>query len=430
MPEPDVARSEDTLDTGGPQPPLVVAQGITYRDLQRAIFLTFALLLVGHMAGPLTTLLLFFLLVFILSAVLNPIVVFLERRRIPRIASAVLLALGFLGLIVVMGWLALPPLLDELGTFISRFGEKQARFTEWYGMFSSRYPALAAQIPPPDEIVKNVTPGFTRMLGMVGRYTVNAAAGVLSIFLLLVLVVYTVAHPTPLLVGLLAAVPDRHRTQTETALRRILEQLKNWAFGSLLLGVIVGLMTAAGLALIGWATGQRFPYILLFSVIAGVGELIPNIGPILSAIPPALVALTIDPILGLWVVLLFIIIQQAENNVIVPMVMGQSLNLHPISVTFMVLVMGVLFGLLGAVLAVPVTAIVKVCWQEFYLNPRQANPEALQQAADEIIVSASPVPQERTVLAPSVDTHGEGEEEHVEPPAPGESGESKAGGMG
>lgn len=82
---------------------------------------------------------------------------------------------------------------------------------------------------------------------------------------------------------------------------------------------------------------------------------------------------------------LFLVIQQAENNLIVPMVMGRSLDLRPVSLIFTVLVMGTLLGLMGAVLAVPVCAIVKVCRQEFYLKPRHKNMAALETRAADIV---------------------------------------------
>lgn len=372
----------------GAPAPIVVTGGLTYPDLRRAVFLTFGLILVYHMAAPLTTLLLFFLLVFILAAVLNPVVVRLEKRGIPRIASAVGIAVLFMGVLALLGWLALPPLLDEAAVFVKNAPDKQARLTELYNGLLRQYPDLQGQLPPPAELLKQVGPDMGKLLGTVGRYTINLAVGVVSLLLLLVLVIYTVAHPTPLIAGLLAATPERYRDRTERALRRIMEQLKNWAFGSLILGLIIGIVCGIGLKVLG------VPYALLFGVIAGVGELIPNIGPIISAIPPVLVALSDDPVKALWVILLFAVVQQLENNLIVPMVMGQSLNLHPVSLTFTVLVMGVLFGVLGAVLAVPVCAIIKVCWEEFYLAPQGTQVDELEDTAQSIVVGDSPDPDD------------------------------------
>jgi putative permease len=358
---------------------------LTYRELQRAIFLTFGLLLVWRMAAVLTTLILFFLLVFILAAVLNPIAVALQRRGVPRIVSALGLGVAFIGLVVTLLVLALPPILSEVSTFISRLPEKQDRLAEWYESLIQRYPGLEPAIPPPGDLMRMISPQVTDLLGQVGRYTLSLAGSVISFFLLLVLVIFSVANPAPMVAGLLGATPERYRDRVVSAMGRILVQLRNWAAGSVKLGIIIGLMTAFGLYGLGSITGHDFPYILLFSLIAGIGEMIPTIGPIVSAFPPVLIALTIDPMLAVWVMVLFIIIQQLENNFIVPLVMGQSLDLHPVSIIFAVLVMGTLFGLFGAILAMPIAAIIKVCWEEFYLIPRRTDTEMLGDIAEEIV---------------------------------------------
>src|SRR5689334_9228659 len=103
---------EPTPVVGTEAPP-----ALTYRDLQRAVLLGFALYGLTQFAGALTTLLLFFLLVFILAAVMNPVVTRLEARGVPRIAGALALAGSVLIVVGVIGWLALPPLLDEVGKF-------------------------------------------------------------------------------------------------------------------------------------------------------------------------------------------------------------------------------------------------------------------------------------------------------------------------
>ncbi len=385
----------ETRSTGGirirrraaAEPPAPLGYCELLRALQGALLFGFGLFLIYQLAGPITSLLLLFLLVFILAAVFNPVVVWLHERGVPRIASAVGIVLAILGLAALIGWLALPPLLNEVGSLFRDLPALQDRLQSYYANLTSRYPELAAQIPPPSELTSSVGPYVSRLLGQVGRYTVNLLVGVVSLVIMLVLVVFTLSRPAPLVTGLLAAVPDTQEPQAERALRRILEQLKNWALGSLILGLIVGVITGIGLWALGRITGHTIPYILLFSVIAGLGELIPNIGPILSAIPPVLIVLTIDPMLGLWVALLFLLIQQLENNLIVPLVMGRSLDLHPVSLIFTVLVMGSLFGLIGAILAVPVTAILKVCWEEFYMRPREKDMDALQATAEDIVES-------------------------------------------
>jgi putative permease len=380
-----------------PAPP---APSLTYRDLQRAIFLSAALFLVYQLATPLATLLLFFLLVFILASVLNPIAVRLERVGVPRVLSAACLAVLVPLVGAVALWLLLPPLLDETRRLIIALNERQQELFAYYQELVRTYPELAEQLPPPSAILEDLTPRVTALMGQVGRYTVSLAAGLVSLALLLVLVVFTVAAPRPLLIGFLSAVPERHRDRVATATRRILTQMKYWAFGSMFLGLLVGIATGVGLHLLG------VPYALLFGVVAGLGELIPTVGPIIAAIPPLTVAIGMDPMLGLWVGLLVSSIQAIENFLIVPLVRGKTLNLHPVSLIFTVLVMGATFGVLGAFLAVPVCVIVKVCWEEFYLLPRQTDAGTLRAAAEAIVSNDSPERWPVTVLPGEEGTTG------------------------
>lgn len=398
-PDPQV-RTDPPAAPGGPAaPPAAQPAGLTYRDLQRTVLLAAALFVFFHYAEALSTLLLFFLLVFILSAVLNPAVVWLERRRIPRIVGAVMLVLVGLLSIVLLGYFSLPPLLSELKGFAANLSHRQGDVEEWYADKIAQYPLLDEYLPPPDQIAGRVGGRLQPLLGQVGRYTMNVAVGLVSLVLMMVLVIFTSAQPAPLLAGALAAVPHRHRPRAERAATRILQQLKNWARGSLILGVIVGVVVGIALKLIG------IPYAFLFGVIAGIGELIPNIGPILTAVPPALMGLTAhDPKLALWVLVVFLVVQQVENTFLVPLIMGQTLNLHPVSVTFTVLVMGALFGLLGAILAVPVCAIVKVLWEEFYLAPQGIDVEGIERNVELLLREDSP---DRKDHPPSEDLTGE-----------------------
>lgn len=375
----------DDSSTPAAETPAAV-QPLTYRDLQRAILFGFAVALVWHLAEPLTTLLLFFLLVFILAAVLNQPVARLARRGVPRLASAGGIVLVSVAVLAVCGWLIGNPLVAEFAGFVRTLDQKRVVLERMYYDLARQFPDLARSLPPGDEIFKSLSPGLTKMAGALGRYTVNAAVAIGSLFLLVVLVVYVVAQPAPLLTGLLCAVPERHRERTARALRRSLVQLQNWARGSLILGVTVGVVCGVGLALLG------VPNALLLGIVAGIGEMIPNVGPILSAVPPLLMALTSSYQQAAGVLILFIVVQQVENSFLVPRVMGQVLNLHPVSVLFVVLVTGLLFGLLGAILAVPLCAIIKVFYEEFYLIPSGVDEAAVRATAESIAAGEAPVP--------------------------------------
>jgi predicted PurR-regulated permease PerM len=129
--------------------------------------------------------------------------------------------------------------------------------------------------------------------------------------------------------------------------------------GQILLGLTVGVATFLGLMVLGWVVDPRFIQFAVFlAVIAGVLELLPIIGPIISAIPTLLVALTArDPVLAVvGVLVLYTAVQQLENAVLVPKIQGDAVQLHPSVVIFVLILGGAIGGLLGAILAIPITA--------------------------------------------------------------------------
>jgi putative permease len=98
-----------------------------------------------------------------------------------------------------------------------------------------------------------------------------------------------------------------------------------------------------------------------------------------------LVALAADPTQAVWVAVLFLVVQQIENNLIVPLVMARAVDVHPLSVTFMMLAMGALLGVVGALIALPTVVVIKTLYQELYLKQRVADPEALAAQSDRIV---------------------------------------------
>lgn len=366
-----------------------------YRALRKAILLAVALYVLFQFLEAVTFLMLFFVLVFLLAAVLNPVVAWLQRHRIPRAASAVLLGLLILGTFVAAVWFGVPPLLDQGQQLVQDAPALWDRLRGQVEQFLETRPELAKQVPTSDELIQRLTPVATRLAGQLGRYTINVVSILVSLVLLVVLVIYSLASPQPLVAGLLGAFPERHRPKAEHILGLILARLKAWALGSMLLGGIVGLATWIGLYFLG------VPFALLFGVIAAFGELLPNLGPLLSAIPPILVALAKDPMLAVWVGVLFLVIQQLENNLIVPLVMSRTLDLHPLSVTFMVLVMGAMFGIVGAIIAVPTTVVIKTLYQELYLTNEVRDPEALEEQSERLVSDEGiPDAEEEAAAAP------------------------------
>jgi predicted PurR-regulated permease PerM len=145
--------------------------------------------------------------------------------------------------------------------------------------------------------------------------------------------------------------PKEHETYVLNLWQRAQKKMGQWLQGQLFLAIVVGVLVYIGLSLLG------IRFALLLAIIAGILELVPYIGPVLSAIPAVILAFFQMPILALWVLILYIIIQQLENYLLVPVIMKKVVGLNPVVVIIALLIGGKLLGILGIILAVPAAAV-------------------------------------------------------------------------
>jgi len=268
---------------------------------------------------------------FILMSALRPLVDGLERFRVPRFLSILLLyglVFGGLGAGVAS---MIPSLVTQSGKLFAQFPEFLSRA---FPYISSDIQSLMQQVAPVGENLLRVTVGvFSNMLSMLTVMT-------FTFYFLL-----ERRHLSDMLVTLLG-----HDTGERVfmVLIQIEKRLGAWVLGQLCLMAIVGLFVYGGLYFL------RVEYALPLAILAGLLEIIPTIGPTVSALPAILVAFGSSPVLAVSVAALYIIIQQIENNLLVPLVMKRSVGLSPVLTIFALLIGGRFGGVTGAVLAVPV----------------------------------------------------------------------------
>lgn len=180
------------------------------------------------------------------------------------------------------------------------------------------------------------------------------------------------------------ALPDWLRNDFWAVASIIDHDLSGYLRGQLFLGLAVGTAAGTGLSILS-LVGLEVPYILLLAVIAGVTELIPIIGPIVGAIPAVILGFTHSPTTGFTVLILYIAIQQLENNFLVPRIVGDSVGLHPSILMLLLIVCAQVFGVLGAILSAPVGAVSRDVFSYLYGRlsdpPRPAGqlPDRMQQ---------------------------------------------------
>ena len=287
----------------------------------------------------------------------SPIVRLIERqkvlpigsKRFPRWLAILILYLVILGAIFLIGFLIFTPLVHQaqsLWTQLPGMFEKAQQFLIDRGILKEHLTLREAVARAPARSGDAV--------GAVAGAVVNVAGGIFGIVTILILTFYILVEADRLRALLLRLFPRDRRTQAAAAAREVTVKVSAWLSGQLLLGTIIGTTSAIGL----WALGIPFFYVL--ALISGVGELIPVVGPILSAIPAIAVAGTISVKKMLFVVIFFVVQQQFENHVLVPKVMSRQVGVSAVTVIVALLIGSDLLGFLGAILAIPTAAILQV----------------------------------------------------------------------
>jgi predicted PurR-regulated permease PerM len=291
---------------------------------------------------------------------LSPLVDRLEQqrltRRIPMPRWAAILSL-YVVLFTVIGlfvMLMVPPLAAQATDLFTAAPDYVSRAQRWLiergilgkGITISEAVRQGAPAASPDA----VGTVLAAIWGFVG--------GIFGLVTILIVAFYLLVDAENIVRTMVRLFPRQERGRVRDAFRRAGEKVSAWMAGQLLLGAIIGSTAALGLWILG------VPYFYVLALIAGIGELIPIVGPLLAAIPAVVVAFSVSPATALGVAVFFFLQQQVENHVLVPKVMSRQVGISPVLVIMALLIGGSLLGLVGAILAVPTAAILQVLLQE------------------------------------------------------------------
>lgn len=353
---------------------------LSYADLRRAIWLVFLLLIGFALATRVQFVLILFAVTLILAMTLNPLVATLQRHGMKRGLAVALIGFILLALLVAGFSFLLPPFLDQVQQLIQRAPELWQRVYGQADQFFRRYPFIQQAFPAqPTALVQAAGPHVGSLAGFLLRSTFSAVEGLILVTLCVMVLIFLLVNPRPLVASYLEVVAPKHRAHARRTLLRMMSQMSAWARGVLINGIIIGVSTGL---LLAWA-GVQPAYV--FGVFAFFGELVPIVGAVVASIPALLVAASMGVNHFLLALLAILFIHQVEVNVLTPFVMGKQTDLHPVIIMFFTLVMGTLFGAIGAILVVPGAAFLKILIGEFYLYDRREDKRQFEQEADEIV---------------------------------------------
>lgn len=299
-----------------------------------------------------------------LALVLDPIVTLLARRGVPRWAGVIISYVALVAVIYALIAYALPPISRQSREFIEHLPELGAALSEWEQGVVRWYENL----PLPSDVRATVDEQLRTSAATVGELvrglvapTINAIVGAATFLLGLVVVpvwlFFVLKDRESFSRSVAGAMPPTWRADTENLLALLGRIGGRWVRGQLLLGLSVFVATVIGLTALTLAGFTEFgQFTLVLALIAGVLEWFPIIGPIVAAIPAMLIGFTIGLPAAVAAAILYTAIQQLENHVLVPKVMGDAVELHPAVLIVALIVGGALFGIGGAILAAPTVA--------------------------------------------------------------------------
>jgi len=293
----------------------------------------------------------------ILAIGFSPIVRVIERQtllpigsaRFPRWLAILLLYLAILGTVALALFLIFPPLVQQG----QALWDKAPEMFDRGQAFLINKGWLKEHLTIREAVERAPGTGGDAVTKVAGA-AANVAGGIFGVFTILILTFYILVDSANLRESALRLFPRERRERVDAASREVTVKVSAWLGGQLLLAGVIGASSAIGL----WAIGVPFFYVL--ALISAIGEMIPVVGPIISAIPALAVAGTVSVQKVILVLIFFVLQQQLENHILVPKIMSRQVGVSAVTVIIALLIGGSLAGIVGAILAVPTAAILQV----------------------------------------------------------------------
>ncbi|MBB6099762.1 putative PurR-regulated permease PerM [Deinobacterium chartae] len=346
----------------------------------RVVVLVLLIYLVYRLAGMIAPILILAALAYTLAYLVNPLLNWFERRRIPRgvgVLLVFLLLAGMLTLASVLFVTVLAQLSELFQQLPALFEQANDLWQRWWGILQSyrSLPMLQGVSEQITEFVQSsvstlsdsalkLVQGALSQGGAVIGGLASVASGVTQFVLMLILSVYMMLDFNRIGVTLLSVFPRRSQPLVLELSSHINTAVGGYLRGQILIATGVGTITGVGLAIFG------IPSAAALGFLAGIFNIVPYLGVVIAIVPAILLALSVAPIKILFVLIVFLIASQVESHFLSPMILGRTTNLHPVTVLLSILIGVSLLGLPGALLGVPAAALGKLLLQSYYYPSR------------------------------------------------------------
>ncbi len=296
----------------------------------------------------------------VIAYLLNPIVMFLERKGLKnRIVSVLLIYLVLIGIIIIFAFLIIPRSAREIKSFAKNMPIYMDRFTDFTDKVSSNYKEITGDIPFISENLKKTLgsslTGLEEVISSWIRSFINLLynmfSKVIGLVLTPILTLYFLVDKEKFIGKFFSLIPKKYLSDLKGLFNEIDDSLSKFVRGRLIMAIYVGISITLVLLVL------RVDFAIPIGFITGFADIIPYIGPFLGLVPAVFFALLESPAKAMWVIILFLLIQWSENNIIAPKAIGESTGLHPLVVLLAIIIGGGMFGVLGMIFSVPIIAV-------------------------------------------------------------------------
>ncbi len=306
-----------------------------------------------------------FFIGFVLAWLMNPLVVKMEKKKIPRALGTIIVYSVFLFIILVLIRFLIPIIYEQLQVLISNlpgiFKELENFINNLFAKFGDVQGIDLQSIK--DSIINTVTNYINGFMTSAPTFIMNFAGGFFSSMVTicfgLVIGIYMLIDFDAINGHLLQLLPKKNRFEASLLITNISTEVRKSVNGTLLVASMVFVCDSIGF----WIVGLQAP--LLFGLLCGITDLIPYVGPYIGGIVAVIIGFAQSPLIGFLTIIVAVIVQLIENNILQPIVMSKTMKLHPVTIIVGLLIFEHFFGIIGMILATPCIALGKVVWKFF-----------------------------------------------------------------
>ena len=303
----------------------------------------------------------------VMGTVIRPAVIWLYHRGLPRFAGVVLVYLLILAALIGFVLLLFPLVAKQGATIAAEVPGYYQSLRAWMAGYPNQWIVRLSQFLPDTLFgqapVQQTGPQMLASAGQALDYVAMAARVIFMATAVLLLAFHWTLEGPRTIQSLLLLIPKSQRESTRELITSMETKVSFYVAGQGILCLIIGIMALVAYLLIG------LPNVLVLALLAGVMEAVPLIGPLVGALPAALVALSIAPAKLVWVIVATLVIHQTENYLLAPRVMRKAVGVNPFVSLLAFLAFGSLLGLAGALMAIPMAAIIQLLLDRFVFHP-------------------------------------------------------------